>query len=162
MYAQYEPKMKFFPKTSLILSMITSKIMLIHLLLAISIVFTVSVNAQSQSEEYKKKKNEKLSMPSTFEEIISGNKQREIIYQDDYVVAFVPLRKQAPIHFLIVPQKKISTLNETSEEDALMLGHMMLAAKEYDIADSGYPVSMKTNENTEQSVFIFTSIYWEE
>ncbi|NJM26704.1 MAG: histidine triad nucleotide-binding protein [Bacteroidia bacterium] len=96
-------------------------------------------------------------MPSPFENIISGTEQRQIIYQDDYVVAFVPLRKQAPVHLLIVPKRRIATLNEVREDDAVLLGKMMLAArklaKDQGIDETGYRVSLNTNENAGQSVF---------
>ena len=37
------------------------------------------------------------------------------------------LRPQAPEHLLLVPRKPIPRLSEAGEEDAVLLGHMMLA-----------------------------------
>jgi histidine triad (HIT) family protein len=110
-----------------------------------------------QSEKYEKQKEEKLAEPSPFESIISGSKQDQIVFQDDYVVAFVPLRKQAPVHLLIVPKKRVPTLNDATEDDAVMLGRLFLVAKklagEYGIDKTGYRVSVNTNEHAGQSVF---------
>ena len=126
----------------------------IHCLLLI--LFT-SISAMAQSEEYEKTKAEKLQKPSPFEAIISGPKQDEIIYQDEDVVAFVPLRKQAPVHLLIVPKERIPTLNEVSEDDAILLSKLLLAAKnlaaKYGIDQTGYRIAINTNEDAGQSVF---------
>lgn len=115
------------------------------------------VTGYAQSEKYEKEKQVKLANPSPFEAIISGSKQQEIVFQDDYVVAFVPLRKQAPVHLLIVPKKRVPTLNEATEEDAVLLGRLFLVAKklaqEYGIDKSGYRLSLNTNEHAGQSVF---------
>lgn len=126
----------------------------IHCLLLI--LFT-SISAMAQSEEYEKTKAEKLQKPSPFEAIISGPKQDEIIYQDEDVVAFVPLRKQAPVHLLIVPKERVPTLNEVTEYDTIMLSKLLLAAKnlaaEYGIDKTGYRIAINTNEDAGQSVF---------
>lgn len=110
-----------------------------------------------QSEKYEKEKQEKLSKPSPFEAIISGSKQDQIVFQDEYVVAFVPLRKQAPVHLLIVPKKRVPTLNDATEEDAVMLSRLFLVAKklaaDYGIDKTGYRISVNTNEHAGQSVF---------
>ena len=117
----------------------------------------VSISAIAQSEAYEQTKAEKLQKPSPFEAIISGLKQDQIIYQDDEVVAFVPLRKQAPVHLLIVPKERIPTLNDLAEDDAVLLSKLLLAAKnlaaEYGIDKTGYRIAINTNEDAGQSVF---------
>jgi len=117
------------------------------------IAFTVN----AQSAEYTEKKNKKLSEKSPFEKIIDGELPAEMVLENDHVVAFVPLRKQAPIHFLIVPRKRISTMNDITSTDVEVMGQMMLAAKklaaEYGIAETGYRLSINTNEDSGQSVF---------
>ncbi len=117
----------------------------------------MSLHARAQSEKYELSKLEKLSKPSPFEAIISGSKQDQIVYQDEYVVAFVPLRKQAPVHLLIVPKKRIPTLNDISSEDEVLLSKLLTAAKklaiDYEIDKSGYRLAINTNENAGQSVF---------
>ena len=80
-----------------------------------------------------------------------------IVYEDDDVIAFVPLRLQAPVHLLIVPKKEIHTINDATDEDALVLGKLFLVAKklakEKGIAETGYRLSMNINEDAGQSVF---------
>ena len=114
-------------------------------------------SVKAQSAEYEKRKNEKLKVPSPFEAIISRQDNREIVYQDDDVVAFVPIRKQAPVHLLIVPKKRVYTMNDVEDADAVMLSSMMLAAKkiakQYQVDKTGYRLVINTNENANQTVF---------
>ena len=127
-----------------------------RLLLVLFLIFT-SFFAFSQSEEYQKKKAEKLAKPSPFEAIVNEDPNRELIYQDEFVAAFVPLRRQAPIHFLIVPKRRINSINDIDEEDAETMAHLLFAAKEiamqYGVAETGYRLVINTNEDAGQSVF---------
>ena len=61
----------------------------------------------SQSEEYTANKNNKIKNGSVFTKIINRELPAEIVYEDEIIIAFVPLRKQAPVHLLIVPKKYI-------------------------------------------------------
>ncbi len=113
--------------------------------------------AFAQIADYEKQKSEKLKVPSPFEAIINRQDSREIVYQDDYVVAFVPIRKQALVHLLIVPKKRVFTMNDVEDADASMLSSMLLAAKklakQYQVDKSGYRLVINTNENANQTVF---------
>jgi histidine triad (HIT) family protein len=60
--------------------------------------------------------------------IIEGKAPGRIVYQDDEVVAFWDSHPKAPIHILIVPRKHITSVCELTEQDALILGKMALAA----------------------------------
>jgi histidine triad (HIT) family protein len=110
-----------------------------------------------QSETYQKNKTEKIKQGSVFTKIIKRELPATIVYEDDDIIAFVPLRLQARIHLLIVPKKEIHTINDVSEEDTLLLGKLFLVAKklakEKGIAETGYRLSMNINEDAGQSVF---------
>ncbi|MEQ9301950.1 MAG: histidine triad nucleotide-binding protein [Cyclobacteriaceae bacterium] len=111
----------------------------------------------AQSAEYNKKKEQKLSVKSPFEKIIDRELPATIVYENEYVIGFVPLGNQAPVHYLIVPKKRIPTVNDVTEEDAMMLGHMFIAAreiaKEFGVAETGYRLAINNNEDSGQSVF---------
>lgn len=128
-----------------------------RLLTSLTVLLITSTWAFAQSEVYEREKLEKLQKPSPFEDIISGPKQDQIVFQDDYVVAFVPIRKQAPVHLLIVPRKRIPTLNEVTEDDSILLSRLLLAARnlavKQGIDKSGYRIALNTNEAAGQSVF---------
>lgn len=125
----------------------------ITFLLLISIFGTV----HSQEQSYEVIKNQKLAKKSPFEKIIDGELPATIEYEDDDVIAFLPLRLQAPVHILIVPKKRIPTVNDIEEEDIPIVGKMYyvakLLAKEKGIDESGYRLCMNTNEAAGQSVF---------
>lgn len=125
-------------------------------LLIIAIILVQNV-CYAQTETYLEKKNRLLKEKSPFEKIVEGTEKRELFYEDDYVIAFKGLREQAPVHLLIVPKKRINTVNEITDEDALLLGKMILAAKkiakEQGISETGYRLVMNTNEDAGQSVF---------
>ena len=96
----------------------------------------------SQSFEYQKRKVEKIKKESVFTKIIKRELPAKIVYEDDDIIAFVPLRLQAPVHLLIVPKKEIHTVNDATDEDALVIGKMILVAKrlakEKGISETGY------------------------
>lgn len=111
----------------------------------------------AQSEAYIQKKAEKLTKDSPFTKIINRELPAEIVYEDEEIIAFVPLRKQAPVHYLIVPKKRITSINDLEEEDVKVIGRMHFVAKqlakENGIAETGYRLSINTNEDSGQSVF---------
>ncbi len=111
----------------------------------------------SQSKEYQEQKAEKIKKGSVFTKIIKRESPATIVYEDDDIIAFVPLRSQAPVHLLIVPKKEIATINDITDEDALVLGKLFLVAKklakEKGISETGYRLSMNINEDAGQSVF---------
>ena len=111
----------------------------------------------SQSETYQKEKLEKIKKGSVFTKIIKRELPATIVYEDDDIIAFVPLRLQAKVHLLIVPKKEIHTINDITEEDTLLLGKLFLVAKklakEKGIAKTGYRLTMNINEDAGQSVF---------
>jgi histidine triad (HIT) family protein len=66
-------------------------------------------------------------MPTLFTKIIEGEIPAEIVYQDDYVVAFKDINPQAPVHILIVPRREIPGVADVPEEGEHM--YMLNAAK---------------------------------
>ena len=117
----------------------------------------VSIPVFGQSELYEKEKMKKIEAGSPFTKIIKRELPATILYEDDEMIAFVPLKEQAKVHLLIVPKKEIKTINEATNDDALLLGNMLLLAgklaKENGIAESGYRISINVNEDAGQSVF---------
>lgn len=65
-----------------------------------------------------------------FEKIIARQIPADIVYEDDLVAAFKDINPQAPIHILIVPKKTIPRIDDATEEDKLLLGHLLLKSKE--------------------------------
>ena len=54
---------------------------------------------------------------SIFEMILNKEIDSEIIYEDDEIFAIHDINPVAPIHVLIIPKKKIKTINDVTQED---------------------------------------------
>ena len=67
-------------------------------------------------------------MSTIFSKIISHEIPADIVYEDERCLAFRDINPQAPTHVLLIPKKEIAQLSDAGEEDAALLGHMMLAA----------------------------------
>jgi len=63
-----------------------------------------------------------------FEKIIAREIPAEIIYEDEFCIAFPDINPQAPVHVLIVPKKVIPRVGEAAVEDQAALGALLLAA----------------------------------
>ena len=94
---------------------------------------------------------------SIFEKILVGEISSEIIYEDDFVFAINDINPIARIHILVIPKKRIDTLNQMNEEDTTLLGHMVLVAKnlakEQKIDNTGYRILMNTNSDAGQTIY---------
>lgn len=65
-----------------------------------------------------------------FEKIRDKEAPAKIIFENEYITAFEDIEPSAPVHILIIPNKKISSLNEIEEQDCVYLSKILLAAKE--------------------------------
>lgn len=91
-----------------------------------------------------------------FERIIAREIPAKIAYEDEHVLAFHDVVPQAPIHVLVVPKKPIPRLSASTDDDALLLGRLLCAArkvtKQQGIATSGYRVVINNGSDGGQSV----------
>jgi histidine triad (HIT) family protein len=98
-----------------------------------------------------------MSNKSIFELILEGEINSNIIYENDYVFAINDINPVSTIHILIIPKKKIESINFIEEEDSQFLAQMFLTAKllakKYEINNSGYRLVVNTGENAGQTVF---------
>ena len=98
-----------------------------------------------------------MEQKSVFELILSGELDSEIIYEDDEIFAINDINPVSKVHILIIPKRKIETINDTSLEDQNLLGKMILVAKDlakkYNINESGYRLLFNTNSDAMQTVF---------
>ena len=92
-----------------------------------------------------------------FEKIIAGEIPADFVYQDDHLVAFRDINPVAPTHILIVPKKPIPTVNDISDDDAPLIGHMFLVArdlaKKEGISEGGYRTIFNCNSDGGQEVY---------
>jgi histidine triad (HIT) family protein len=90
-----------------------------------------------------------------FEKIIARQIPAKIIWEDDDAIAFHDVDPQAPVHVLIVPKKTVPRLADASDEDAALLGKLLLVArnvaKELELS-SGYRVVINCGPDAGESV----------
>lgn len=101
-------------------------------------------------------RSRECNMSSIFTKIINKEIPAVIVYEDDHCISFRDIDPKAPQHILIVPKKEIKSLADVAEEDAPLLGHLLLKAseiaKEQGISDSGYRIVVNTNKEGGQEV----------
>jgi histidine triad (HIT) family protein len=78
-----------------------------------------------------------------------------VVYEDDEMFCFKDADPQAPVHVLLIPKKHIECLDDLKEEDAPLMGRMMLKiqdiAKDLEL-DNGYRVVSNNGEDAFQTV----------
>jgi len=92
-----------------------------------------------------------------FAKIISGEIPADIVYEDDFVVAFRDIQPQAPTHILVIPRKPLVSVADATKEDAELLGRLLLAAvevaRELNLEADGYRLVTNIGRHGGQSVF---------
>ena len=96
-------------------------------------------------------------MDCLFCKIANKEMLTNLVLENEHVVAFHDIRPVAPTHVLVIPRKHIARIDEASPEDALVLGHTMLAARaiaeKFGLSKEGFRVVYNTGEHAGQSVF---------
>ena len=92
-----------------------------------------------------------------FDKIISKEIPSDIVYEDRDFLAFRDINPQAPTHILIIPKKRIPTINDIKDEDSKIIGKLVIIAKkiaeEENISKNGYRLVFNCNEYGGQTVF---------
>ena len=98
-----------------------------------------------------------MSSKSVFELILLGEIESEIIYEDDDIFAINDINPVAKVHILVIPKKKITTINDLKDKDVNLVGKMIMVAKqlayEKGIDTTGYRLLFNTNGDAMQTVF---------
>src|SRR3954454_7835236 len=91
-----------------------------------------------------------------FEKIAAGEIPADIVYQDEWVIAFRDIKPAAPVHVLIVPRKVIPRIGDAEPADHQVLGHLLLKAAEVaaklGLRQSGYRLVINHGPNAGESV----------
>jgi histidine triad (HIT) family protein len=90
-----------------------------------------------------------------FLKIIDKSIPAKIAYEDDLCLAFHDIKPQAPTHVLVIPKKVIRTLDDATDADKELLGHLTLVAvklaKQLGLS-KGYRLVVNCNEHGGQTV----------
>jgi histidine triad (HIT) family protein len=96
-----------------------------------------------------------MAEPTIFKRIIDGEIPAEIVHDDEHCLAFHDVSPKAPTHVLVIPKKEIASLDELTDDDAALLGHLWTViprlAAQLGLAD-GYRVVVNCGADGGQSV----------
>lgn len=94
-------------------------------------------------------------MPTLFTRIINGEIPSTKVWEDDRCVAFRDINPTAPTHVLVVPRQELTRLDQMTEADEGLVGHLMrvatLVAREEGLND--FRVVVNNGAGAGQSVF---------
>jgi histidine triad (HIT) family protein len=80
-----------------------------------------------------------------------------ILFADEHLIVVHDINPQAPIHQLIIPKKHIATLNDLTEKENWLVGHLFYIAKQqaaqYEIDQAGFRAVFNCNEAGGQAVY---------
>ncbi len=92
-----------------------------------------------------------------FERIVAREIPADIVYEDEFTLAFRDIHPQAPHHFLVIPKRAIPMVAEAQAGDAELLGRVLLAAaqvaRQQGFAEDGYRLVINNGEGAGQTVF---------
>ena len=81
----------------------------------------------------------------------------EVVHQDDRSIVIRDINPQAPTHLLVIPLEHIESLDEASQKDEALLGHLLRVsarvANAEGLDESGYRTVINTGAGAGQSVF---------
>ncbi|XP_051922836.1 histidine triad nucleotide-binding protein 2, mitochondrial [Hippocampus zosterae] len=104
------------------------------------------------------KASKKYGRPAAtiFSKVIDKSLPADIIYEDDKCLAFRDISPQAPVHFLVIPKMLIPSLSQAKDDDAELLGHLLVVAKKVakqEALAEGYRVVINDGKHGAQSVY---------
>jgi len=111
---------------------------------------------QPQGLSFKQKTNGVLMSEKTiFKKIIDGEIPAKLVHEDELCLAFHDVAPQAPIHVLVIPKKEIVSLDDLSQEDQELMGHLVMVvhrlAGELELK-AGYRMVVNSGADGGQSV----------
>jgi histidine triad (HIT) family protein len=91
-----------------------------------------------------------------FCQIVAREVPANVVYENEHVLAFKDVAPVAPCHVLVVPKKHVASVADAEAEDAMLLGHILLAgnhvARMLDVSASGYRLVFNNGRDGGQHV----------
>jgi histidine triad (HIT) family protein len=95
-------------------------------------------------------------MACVFCKILTGEAPADIIYRDEQVTAFWDIHPIARTHILVIPNRHIASVNELEAGEEVLVGHMVMVAKELaareGVAKNGYRLMINTGVHGGQTI----------
>ena len=81
----------------------------------------------------------------------------DFVHRDDRLVVIRDINPQAPTHLLVIPVEHLESLDDASQKDEELLGHLLRVAarvaNDNGLAEGGYRTVINTGAGAGQSVF---------
>ncbi len=91
-----------------------------------------------------------------FCQILSEQSTDKFLFKDEYCFAIRDINPVAKVHFLVIPNKHLTYLEQWDESSLVIIGQMVDVARKLalseGIADSGYRLSINQKEDAGQMV----------
>ena len=92
-----------------------------------------------------------------FCKVVSGDIPATVVFQDERCMAIRDVNPQAPTHILVISREHIESLDDASQRDEALLGHLLRmgarVANEEGHSEGGYRSVINTGVGAGQSVF---------
>ena len=97
-----------------------------------------------------------MNADTIFDRILRKELPARIVHEDETVLAFHDAHPQAPVHVLVIPKKKVASLDGLGELSIEETGRFFLAvadvARRLGLAESGYRVVINSGRDANQTV----------
>lgn len=92
-----------------------------------------------------------------FCKMVSGDLAADFAHQDDRCFVIRDINPQAPTHLLVIPREHIESLDDASQKDEALLGHLLRmaarVANQEGQSDNAYRTVINTGAGAGQSIF---------
>jgi len=97
-----------------------------------------------------------MAAQTVFDRIVKRELPARIVYEDSHVLAFHDIQPQAPIHVLVVPKLKATSVDELADRDPEEVGWFLrgvaATARSLGLTENGYRVVLNNGRDARQSV----------
>ncbi len=92
-----------------------------------------------------------------FAKILRGEIEANVIFENDFVMAFEDVNPKAPVHVLVVPKLEVETVSDFEPEHSEVIAQMILAARtiaiEKGVDESGYRLVINNRDDGGQEIY---------
>lgn len=93
---------------------------------------------------------------TVFCKIARGEVDSELVYEDEYCMAFEDMNPQAPTHILVIPKEHLTNLFDADEQNAELVGRLTVAARKVaeqeGLEEDGFRLVVNNGAGVGQSV----------
>ena len=92
-----------------------------------------------------------------FTKILNKEIPADLVHEDEHCIAFRDINPQAPVHLLIIPRRAFASIDDMTDADVPLVGHLFTVARDLarrmELTQSGYRLVINNGSNAGQTVF---------